>query len=152
MLTFSPRLIDALAGELVFPTNEISREYREIDAIAKRSHALGNAAVAAATAAAAAASEHAKWRRVTSRWFLYRCRICGAFRKRSRPDAPTHRSGRHEITRRPKACRPILHGSTTSWPAARLIAGVLHCGKYRSHTRGTGESLVAFVEIFFGRG
>lgn len=76
-------------------------------------------------------------------WYFYRRRIYGAFRKRSRGSMhrSTHPAGRHEIARPPKACRPILHGSTTSWPAARLIASALHCGKRRSHTCAEREAV-----------
>lgn len=60
---------------------------------------------------------------------------------------PAHRADRHEIARRPKAYRPILHGSTTSWPTAHLIAGALFCGKRHGHTRGTGGLTFSWLSV-----
>lgn len=79
---------------------------------------------------------------------LYRRRICGAFRKRSRPDPTTHRVDWHEIARRPKAYRPILHGFT-SWPTARLIAAAILCGKRYGHTRGTDGLTFSWLPTAF---
>lgn len=77
---------------------------------------------------------HAKWRRVTtSRWFLYRCRICGAFRKRSRGArcTPTHRIASRRPTSRPARNRPSPKGVPTDLTRLYyfLAGGAPNCGR-----------------------